>query len=690
MQTSVIQDVPLKDIAQDRFGREPLVDLIVGSINQVVSSDHPCTVYGIYGKWGEGKTTLMNFVKNRLFAQGKGDGIVIAEFNPWLVNNDEALLQEFFKTIMTDADDVVRNAFKKYGSLAIFASKTIVNAAAPGFGSALAKGIKWAQKALEDSKDTLSELKDKASEAIIKSKKHLIVMIDDVDRLDKEELHTVMRLIRQVADFKNCIYVVSMDVNMVAKSIASYHGNGSRQDGRKFVDKIVQVPIMLPQIPQSDMLKLAKEYLRETLQDTADEKLIEEISKAILPFIGTFRELKRYCNQLAFVLPYMKGEVNIHDLCILEAIKMVNAESYSKIYERQEALRHIVGNASLLTEDKGHQEAEKNYEAAKEYVTQGVEGKLKEVIYESLDVLFDNSSIDYQQDIDNKRLDTGVYFQKYFTQLVPGELIPDRELDSFRGEFLKLDEVGIAKQFDEWVELYSASEVKRAALYIIRNSNYGDERCKAASMVAKAVSLSKLAKGLPPHVYVDPDVVSSFVAIQIIYGYMFVQDPNYAQMNVWDAGMLDDTLGYIFKSAEMNYCMNLLCSSDIIFGSGVYNGGNVLPILIGRFKEMEFEEQFKYSKFLLVTLFARWRRVDAEGFNEYAKNLIMNPEIPFSRVLNKFIDGTDDGQDVVDFVGLFKSLIPQINERLQGESEEVRNSHAAKVYASNYRPLLES
>lgn len=690
MLTNIIQDTPLNDISQDRFGREPLVDLIVGSINQVVSSDHPCTVYGIYGRCGEGKTSLMNFVKNKLVAQGKGDGIVIAEFNPWLVNNDEALLQEFFKTIMTDADDVVRDAFKKYGSLAIFASKTIVNAAAPGFGSALAKGIKWAQKALEDSKDTLSELKEKASEAIIKSKKHLIVMIDDVDRLDKEELHTVMRLIRQVADFRNCIYIVSMDVNMVAKSIASYHGNGTRQDGRKFMDKIVQVSIMLPQIPQSDMLKLATEYLRETLQDAADEKQIEEISNAVLPFIGTFRELKRYCNQLAFVLPYMKGEVNIHDLCILEAIKMVNAESYSKIYERKEPLRHIVGNASLLTGDKGHEEAEKNYEAAKEYVTQGVEGILKDVISDSLDVLFEDSSIDHQQDIDKKRLDTDVYFQKYFTQLVPGELIPDRELDSFRVVFLKLDEVRIVKQFDEWVERYSASEVKRASLYIIRNSKYGDERCKAASMVAKALSLCKLAKGLPPHVYVDPNVVSSFVAIQIIYSYMFVQDPNYAQMNVWDAGVLDETLGFIYRNAEMNYCMNLLSSSGNIFGTGVYNGSNVLPIMIERFEGMGFEEQFKYSKFLLVTLFARWKRVDAEGFNEYAKNLISNSQIPFSKVLYKFIDGADDGQDVVDFVGLFKLQIPLINERLSGESQEVRESHAAKMYASNYRPLLES
>lgn len=687
---NVIQDIPLTDIKQDELRREPIVELMVDSINQIVSVNHPCMVYSVYGKWGEGKTSLMNFVKSRLVSQGKDDGINIVEFNPWLVNNDEALLREFFETIVKGVDEEARSLFKKYGSLAIFASKTIVNAFVPGLGDKVAEGIGMAKDALADSENTLAELKKKTSEAIVKSGRHLVVMIDDVDRLDKEELHTVLRLVRQVADFDNCIYILAMDVEMVAKSIGDYHGNGSQQDGRKFIDKIVQVPVMLPQIPQCDMIRLIKEKLGETLQDSVDFKQIDEISKVVLPFIGTYRELKRYCNQLAFVLPYMRGEVNVHDLCALEVIKMVNAESYRKIYEKEEALRHIVADpVSLMSEDNGHKETVQNYEAAKEYVTLGVDGSLKEAIRKTLDVLFNNSSIDYQLDIDNKRIDTGVYFQKYFTQLVPGDIIPDGKLDAFRERFFELDEAGIAKQFDEWLEVFAASEVKRAVLYIIRRCEYGDERCKAASMMAKALSLCKLAKGLPPHVYVDPDVVSSFVAIQIIHGYMFVQDDRYGQMNVWDLNILDETLGFIFEKAEMNYCMNLLASSDNIFVSGVYNGGNVLPILISRFTAMEFDEQYRYSKFLLVMLFNRWKRVDGDGFNEYAKNLFSNQETPFARVLNKFIDGTDDGQDVVDFVGLFKLQIAQINERLQGESQEVRESHAAKIYASNYRPLLQ-
>lgn len=73
-------DNPIEHIVQDRFGREPIVGLIVDFINALVSTDHSCMIYGIYGKWGEGKTYLMNFVKERLLGQGKDDGIVAFSF----------------------------------------------------------------------------------------------------------------------------------------------------------------------------------------------------------------------------------------------------------------------------------------------------------------------------------------------------------------------------------------------------------------------------------------------------------------------------------------------------------------------------------------------------------------------------------------------------------------------------------
>ena len=688
----IIHDIPLTKASEDKFGRGPIVEQVVDSINQLVSSDHDCVVYGIYGKWGEGKTSLMNFIKERLINQKEDDGILLIEFNPWLVNNDEALLREFFKSIMKGADESIRGVIKKYGSLAILASKSIVNAFFPGIGDALANGISMAKDALIDTEDTLSGLKTRASDAIIKSDKHLVIMIDDVDRLDKEELHAVLRLIRLVADFKNCIYIVAMDVDMVAKSIGSYHGNGNSQDGRHFLDKIVQVPITLPKVPKYDMQKLIEKELATALHNFSEGYSIDEITNAVVPFINTYRELKRFCNQLEFVLPHLKDEVNIKELCLIEAIKMVNAESYKRIFECRSQLMHEDSSFGRLVDpDKEKEEVENRYKDAKKYIEEGLYGARKEAVENAIELLFERSSIDYQGELDKKRLLTDVYFPKYFSLLVPSDLIPDRELDDFRTGIIKSKIDRIASRFNEWKEQYSASEVKRAALYLIRKSDNGADRCVMASLIAKSLSVSNLTKNYPPHVSVDADNMAAFIVHQVIHPNMFSQDPQYARMIVFDVDVLDDTMSFIFREGEINFCMNVLGTSEgHIFSNVVYDGRNVLPTLAKRFFEIGFKQQFKFSKFLLVTFLNRWKRVDPDSFGEYANDLFNNKNNDLGRIFNKFIDGTDDANNVVLFVGLFNHQVQLINKRLEGESEEVRSSRAVKVYASNYRPLIES
>lgn len=679
------QDIPLFDIEDDSIGRSSMVELIVDSINEIVSSNHQCVVYGIYGKWGEGKTSLMNFIKNKLLNQGITDNINIVEFNPWLVNNDEALLREFFLSIMADADETARKLFRKYGSLAIFASKTIVNTFVPGLGSAIADGVEWAGKALEDSKETLAELKLKVSEAIRKSGKHVVVMIDDVDRLDKEELHAVLRLIRQVADFENCIYVVCMDADMVAKSISGYFGNGTVQDGRKFLDKIIQVPIVLPQVPVADMRKHVHKYLERVLSGFADDKEISEVADVVVPFITTMRELKRYCNQLSFVLPHLAKEVSIRDLCLIEAIKIVNIESYTRIHERKDYLMRKTDDLGLvINQDEAHESAEKNYQEAMAYVIEGMSGHQKDVIADAIKELFNNHSYDYQDDLDKKRLNTDVYFQKYFTLSVPSDVIPDIDIEAVLTLVRYKSIEGIRDQMNSWLNDYSASEVKRASLFLIRTSDDKEEQCLAASVIARALSISRLSENLPPFTYVNQDSITSFVPIQIIRRYMFFQTDSAPEIRVRDENLLNETLGFIFHQSPMNYCLNVLCSSGEIFKSGSYVGWDAIKVLAERFEKMEFKEQFVFSKLLLTTLLKYWKSADKDAFNSYAKRLFESPEVAIEKILDKFVDGEDDGNDVITFVELFKKQIPQINQRLQEADEEIKNRQSVKIYQANY------
>ena len=75
----------------------------------------------------------------------------------------------------------------------------------------------------------------------------------------------------------------------------------------------MQVPIVLPKVPAVDMFQLISQELSLFFSELTKEQ-IEEITESIIPFMETYRDFKRYCNQMKFVYPNLKGEVNMKDL----------------------------------------------------------------------------------------------------------------------------------------------------------------------------------------------------------------------------------------------------------------------------------------------------------------------------------------------------------------------------------------
>jgi len=84
-------DTPITSAKEDKFGRIGFAKQIAG-----LCSGHNSTskVIGVYGKWGEGKTSLMNLVSESLEQR-----ILQIQFNPWYFKDEEELLNAFFKVL---------------------------------------------------------------------------------------------------------------------------------------------------------------------------------------------------------------------------------------------------------------------------------------------------------------------------------------------------------------------------------------------------------------------------------------------------------------------------------------------------------------------------------------------------------------------------------------------------------------
>lgn len=683
----VIQDIPLSNIVDDKLGRENIVDLVVDSINVYVQKDHPCLVYGIYGKWGEGKTSLMNFVEEKLTSSGNTANINLIKFNPWLANNEEALLREFFQKITDSVDRKFRKVLRRYSSAAILASNTILKTCSPGLGSKLVELVESIINTLKKREVTLTSLKADVNKSIVKSGKYLLVIIDDVDRLDKDELHAVLRLIRQVADFDNCIYIVAMDIDIVAKSIGEYYGTGNPQDGRKFVDKIVQVPITLPYIPKCDMQRIVEHDLSDVLDDYVDPVTKFEIALAVTPFFSTYRELKRYCNQLQFVLPHLRGEVNISDLCLLEAIKSVNAESYHRIYEHRSQLLREVSNVYYMKDEESRTAVEQMCQEAKDSVVEGLSGNVKKTILSALDVLFEKRTLYDDKYITEKRINTAAYFAKYFVQTVPADLIPDRLLEDFKDKILDMPIPDIVSVVNNWSLKYSLDEVKRAALYAINHSDTVEHKCKIASQLAKALSVSAYSKDVPPHAVKGGDSVAMFVSFNVLRFTRTRALLNENKEECGDYGLYEGALKYIFDNAEMNYAMGVYYDlhEEILDSQDVFE--IVMPVLVGRFKELSFNQQFEYSGTLLIPLFYGWKKHDSNLWDEYIESLLVSTDTSCVTILEKFMHDKRDGDGISVFLNYFRDHVETFNEKLASE-QNVANNDMVKAYFANYKQLL--
>src|SRR3954466_3193743 len=86
-------DRPLTDPAADRLGYAPFAQALAKGIASMSAPDG--LVVAVYGAWGLGKTTVLNFVEHYLNEQ-KPDQFIVVRFNPWWFSGRVDIAAAFF------------------------------------------------------------------------------------------------------------------------------------------------------------------------------------------------------------------------------------------------------------------------------------------------------------------------------------------------------------------------------------------------------------------------------------------------------------------------------------------------------------------------------------------------------------------------------------------------------------------
>lgn len=184
---------------------------------------------------------------------------------------------------------------------------------------------------------THANLYDQVNTAVKEIGKRLIIFIDDLDRLDKDEIVEVIRLIRNTANFSNTIFVVAYDRNYVINALKEHNAFSHTH----FLEKIFQLEINLPYfqwhkiqlhlfIALEEMLPqkykyIAKKYLGENNHYDTD----------YMPdWIHTLRDVSRLVNGLSVNLVTIAGEIYFPDFLKLELLRLKFPAVYGLLYRR--------------------------------------------------------------------------------------------------------------------------------------------------------------------------------------------------------------------------------------------------------------------------------------------------------------------------------------------------------------------
>lgn len=359
-----LDDNAISKPEQDLFNFKFYADKVQKLIQLNSSNPDPITI-GIYGKWGEGKTSFLNLIENKIdhFEKKEGDKeYLIFHFNPWRYSNEDEMIFDFFDSLAkrfyvekTTNTQKVGKELRKYGRY-LKAIKISASFGIPAkFGTKITFDpgliLEKLGEDLEGQEITLEILKDKINARLVEVNFKVVVFIDDLDRLDKDEIYTILKLIKLNANFKNFVFIVNIDGDHVAKAIKDRYGTDI-EDGYQFLEKIINIPIHLPRIEKEDLQYFFDVKLRSIidkltfLQDIKDDTL-NDISLAFSEAnFDSPREIIKVLNSFFISAFALEKEANIVDVYWIEWLKIKNIKLYSciKNYKYDNSFMPIFSN----------------------------------------------------------------------------------------------------------------------------------------------------------------------------------------------------------------------------------------------------------------------------------------------------------------------------------------------------------
>ena len=435
MYSVIYEDKPIKSIDEDLLNRKHIVE----KLNHLISNNYSETfTIGLQGGWGLGKTSLINMVKNEL-----SEEILILDFDPWIISNksdiEETFFKEFKSILEENVDESTLKYITKYQKEIIHNSMGILDIIFSLFSNININLFSTTYDNLERKNSNVNFLKNKINEKLseIPFYNRILIIIDDVDRLPKEEIQSIFKLVASSANFNNLTFLIAYDEKVVVSAL-----NNTQEDmGKEYLEKIINIQVDLPELDRDSLRKIFFKKL-STLNEiiNINENSLNSLVNMypnIRNYFSNIRQLNRFFNKINTDMIFLVNEINIADYLIIKIFQENEFELYNLIRENKFLLIYDKIHSLCKDEFKLFEEDEKNgsknsfYSKLKQIMDSNVNIKSLMInLFPCMNVLYMKNYMEpYHKSKDNKKLICSKnYFEKYFLENISPYDISDKEI----------------------------------------------------------------------------------------------------------------------------------------------------------------------------------------------------------------------------------------------------------------------
>ncbi len=398
------KDKPIEREEDDELGRLSFANSLADYILKWRNEES--WVIALTGDWGIGKTSVKNLMSKRI--KRNDESMLIIDFQPWEWSSQDLILDAFFRELANTLEIKGKSTFNKnlaeklrnynyylnnikaitnptikilpivLGAIlggSFFISSKVSNTSTEaitnlivsilaiwlvffeGLGGLLKSVIDRNDYLASENKKSIVELKKDISESLSQLNQPILIIIDDIDRLERHQILTIMQLVKSNADFKNVIFLL-----LYSKSVLESKIEDDAQTGHEYMEKIIQAEFKVPE-PDSmvlnhyfiDKLNIILDKVKgENFEKIFDNSYFTEVfhRRGLTTYFTNLRSVYKFLNSFQFnILSQFKDgylEVNLTDFMVLETFRIFEPKLYNAIYNNKTLMLGELNNINHL------------------------------------------------------------------------------------------------------------------------------------------------------------------------------------------------------------------------------------------------------------------------------------------------------------------------------------------------------